>query len=66
MSHASRRLNRIPSFEMLEDRLVPSWSGVPPSVIAVPADAVAVSMNAQSVIQTVMMTSPVPTIHGST
>lgn len=33
--------------EALADRLALSWPGVPPSTIPLPADAVAVSLNAQ-------------------
>lgn len=31
--------------EQLEDRLVPSWAGTPPSLISVPASSVAVTLN---------------------
>ena len=33
-------------FETLEDRLTPSWGGLPPSAVALPTDAVSVALNA--------------------
>src|SRR4051812_19769992 len=41
-----RRASR-PQLESLEDRLVLSWYGAPPAAIAPPANAVAVTLNAQ-------------------
>ncbi|WP_435018073.1 pre-peptidase C-terminal domain-containing protein [Tundrisphaera sp. TA3] len=42
----ARRTNR-PSLEALEQRLVLSWGGTPPSSIVPPSNAVAVSLNSQ-------------------
>ncbi len=50
MSQPSRRLRRSLTLalrvETLEDRLTPSWGGLPPSALALPASPVAVALNA--------------------